>query len=374
MIKKEPRLQSLDIFRGFTIAAMILVNTPGDWNYIYPPLEHSKWNGCTPTDLVFPSFLFMAGVSIVFALQKKRAEAALHKGILVSAFRRMLLLIVIGLSIQLIYRWDFQHLRFPGVLQRIAVVYFISTLLYLKFSSRALNYIFAFALIGYYIIMTFVPVPDGHLPNLEPATNMAAYIDRWVFSVDHLYKPSGGIWDPVGLLSTLPAIGTTLFGVKVGVWLKRTDLDPRDKTIGLFIAGILAIVAGLIMDLFFPINKSLWTSSYVLYSAGICTVGFTLTYWFVDLKNRGKGLWPFLVFGTNAISAYILSEVSPGLIDLLTLNIHGQRVSGMKLLYSQLFLPFFSPQNASLLSAVCFVLFIWLLMLPLYRKHIIIKL
>lgn len=373
MMEKEPRLQSLDIFRGITIAAMILVNTPGDWGHIYPPLEHSKWNGCTPTDLVFPSFLFMVGISIVYALQKKKSELTLHGRILLTAFRRMALLIVIGLSIQLFYRFDFQHLRFPGVLQRIGVVYFIATILYLKLSTRALNYIIASALIVYYVIMTFIPVPDGHSPNLDPATNMAAYIDRLVFSADHLNRYTK-MWDPVGLLSTIPAIATTLFGIRAGVWLKQTDIDTPNKTVWLLIAGIFSIVAGLITDLFFPINKALWTSSYVLYSAGICTLGLTITYWFVDIKKYGKALWPFLVFGTNAISAYVLSEIVPGLIDLISVNTNNHRISGMKILYSQVFLSYLSPNNASLLSALCFVLFIWLLMYPLYKKHILIKL
>ena len=352
---------------------MILVNTPGDWGHIYPPLEHSKWNGCTPTDLVFPSFLFMVGISIVYALQKKKAEPGLHGRILLTASRRMVLLIVIGLSIQLFYRFDFQHLRFPGVLQRIGVVYFIATVLYLKLSNRTLNYIIAFTLIFYYVIMTFVPVPGGHPPNLNPATNLAAYIDRLVFSVDHLNRFTK-MWDPVGLLSTIPAVATGLFGIKAGIWLRRTDIDNQSKTIWLLIAGISAIVAGLITDIFFPINKALWTSSYVLYSAGICTAGLTITYWLVDIKQYGKGLWPFLVFGTNAISAYVLSEIVPGLIDLIKISINNRSVTGMKLLYSQLFLPHLSPENASLLSAVCFVLFIWLLMYPLYKKRILIKL
>ena len=373
MMEKEPRLQSLDIFRGITIAAMILVNTPGDWNHIYPPLEHSKWNGCTPTDLVFPSFLFMVGVSIVYALQKKKDEIRLHKGILLTALRRMVLLIAIGLGIQLFNHFDFYHLRFPGVLQRIGVVYFVSALLYIKFSSKALSFTLAIALIGYYLVMTFVPVPDGHSANLEPGTNIAAYIDRLVFSIDHLNRFTK-TWDPVGLLSTIPAVGTTLFGVKVGVWLRRTDIDTPNKTVWLLIAGIFSIVAGLITDLFFPINKALWTSSYVLYSSGICTLGLTITYWFADIKLYGKALWPFLVFGTNAISAYILSEIMPGIISLIKVHHNNHGIPGMKLLYSQLFLPYLSPENASLLSAVCFVLFIWLIMYPLYKKRILIKL
>ena len=373
MIIKEPRLQSLDIFRGITIAAMILVNTPGDWNNIYAPLAHSKWNGCTPTDIVFPSFLFMVGIAIVFALQTKKENPALHTRIIISAFRRMILLIAIGLSIQLFYHFDFEHLRFPGVLQRIAVVYFISTLVYLKGSNLFINYFFAGALIVYYLLMNFVPLPGGLAPNLEPGTNLAAYIDRFVFSVNHLNK-TAKTWDPVGLLSTLPAIGSTLLGVKVGELLKRRDINGSDKTLYLFIAGVLLVFTGMVVNLFFPINKPLWSSSYVLYAGGICILAFALCYWFVDIKGRGKGLWPFLVFGTNAISAYVLAEILPGLLDMLQVNSNGQTIKGSKILYTQLFAPYFSPRNASLFSAMVFVLFIWLLMYPLYRKHVMIKL
>lgn len=372
MTKKEPRLQSLDIFRGLTIAAMILVNTPGDWDHIYRPLEHSKWNGCTPTDLVFPSFLFMVGLSLVYALEKKKADKALHGQILLRAFRRMILLIAIGLSFQLFSHFDFHNLRYPGVLQRIGVVYFISTVLFLKFSTRALDYTIAIALIGYFLIMTLVPVPDGHSANLDPSTNIAAYIDRLVFSVKHLYKPAK-TWDPVGLLSTIPAIATTLFGVKVGLWLRRADVDPVNKANGLFVSGIILVLSGLAADLFFPINKALWSSSYVLYAAGICTLGLTLTYWFVDIKNRGKNLWPFLVFGTNAITAYILAEIMPSLIDLIRIHTEYGTISGRKILYNE-FLLCLSPNDSSALSAVCFVLFIWLILYPLYRRRIMIKL
>jgi predicted acyltransferase len=284
----------------------------------------------------------------------------------------MILLIAIGMSFQLFNHFDFQNLRYPGVLQRIGVVYFISTFLFLKFSTRALDYTIAIALIGYYLIMTLVPVPDGHPANLDPSTNIAAYIDRLVFSVKHLYKPAK-TWDPVGLLSTIPAIATTLFGVKAGLWLRKVDLEPVNKANGLFAAGIILVLGGLVADLFFPINKPLWSSSYVLYSAGICTLGLTITYWFVDIKKRGKNLWPFFVFGTNAITAYILSEIMPRMINLIRIHIGNDTTTGRKFLDNR-FLLYLSPNNASVLSAICFVFFIWLIMYPLYRKHIMIKL
>ena len=372
MIKKESRLKSLDLFRGLTVAAMILVNTPGDGDNVYPALEHSKWNGCTPTDLVFPCFLFMVGVSIVFALKNKRDDPHSHFKVLLGAFRRMIFIIAIGIGIQLFERFDFAHLRYPGVLQRIGVVYFISTFLYLKFNNRVLGYFFAFSLISYYIVMAFVSAPNGQLTNLEPATNMAAYIDRFVFTPIHMKKDTR-LWDPLGLLSTLPAIASTLFGVGVGLWLNRTDIENRDKVIHLFVLATISIVAGLFWNLFFPINKPLWSSSYVLYSAGICLLGFTITYWYVDINPGGKYLWPLLVFGKNAISAYILSEIMPTFINMIKVNWNGTKTDGMSFLSLQIFSGILSPRNASLLGACCFVFFIWLLMYPLFRKNIYFK-
>ncbi|OKS88587.1 acyltransferase family protein [Mucilaginibacter polytrichastri] len=369
---KPARLLSLDIFRGFTMAAMILVNDPGDWAHIYPPLEHAVWNGCTPTDLIFPSFLFMAGVSIVYAMQGKKADTANHTKMLLHAFRRMVTLIIISWLIQLFYHPSLSHLRFPGVLQRIAVVYFIATFLYLKSSQKALDWMLGISLVGYYIIMTFIPVPDGHAPNLEPETNMGAWIDRLVFTTNHLWA-SSKTWDPEGLLGVLPSVGTALFGMRVGTWIKRTDRDSNTKTAWLFTYGILAIVAGLIWDLFFPINKALWSSSYVLYAGGISTVGLTLAYWFIDVQGHKKLFWPFLVFGANSISAYILADIVPGLINFIKVNHNGKKMGGMDYLYQTLFAPHFSPVNASVIDALVFVLLIWVMMYPLYIKKIIIK-
>jgi predicted acyltransferase len=369
---KPPRLLSLDIFRGFTMAAMILVNDPGNWAHIYPPLEHSVWNGCTPTDLIFPSFLFMAGVSIVYAMQSKKIDTSGHTKILLHAFRRMVTLIIISLLVQLFYHHSLTHLRFPGVLQRIAVVYFICTFLYLKSTQKALDWMLGISLVGYYIIMAFIPVPDGHPANLDPETNMGAWIDRLVFTSNHLWA-SSKTWDPEGLLGVIPSIGTGLFGMRVGTWIKRTDRDSSTKTAWLFVYGILAIVVGMIWDLFFPINKALWSSSFVLYAGGISTVGLTLAYWFIDIQGYKKFFWPFLVFGTNSISAYILADIVPGLINLVKINHNGKTLPGMEYLYQTLFAPYFSPVNASVIDAIAFVLLIWVMMYPLYIKKIIIK-
>lgn len=371
-VEKKSRLLSLDFFRGLTIAGMILVNTPGDGDQVYAPLEHSKWNGCTPTDLVFPCFLFMVGVSIVYALESKKASPGNHRPIIFGALRRMLILIGLGLSIFLFYRPDFAHLRFPGVLQRIGVVYFICSLLYLKTSERTRDWLFVVILVSYYFVLNYMPVPDGHPANLIPEFNLAAWVDRAVFSTDHTYRFTKQ-WDPVGLLSTWPAIGTTLLGIRVGSILKKVGQDVNEKCVHLFLIGVTAIVLGLVTDLFFPINKSLWTSSYVLYTGGICTLGLTSAFWIIDVKGYKKYAWVFLVFGTNAISAYVLSEIMPGLINFLGILHHGHSVRGMKYLYEVILLPIFSPRNASLLSACIFVALIWLIMYILYKRKIVIK-
>ena len=247
---KSPRLLSLDVFRGVTIASMILVNDPGDWGHIYPPLEHSKWNGCTPTDLVFPFFLFIVGVSIVYAMEAKKAIFADHSKIILLSLRRALLILAIGWGTHLLFHPDLANLRFPGVLPRIAVVYFVCALLYLKTSQKTRDWLFAILLIGYYIAMNFIPVHGVGYANLEPSTNLGAWIDRTVLGTNHLWSDSK-TWDPEGLLGTFPAIATGLFGIRVGSWLKRKDRDDSVKVSWMFTYGVLALLGGLIWNLFF---------------------------------------------------------------------------------------------------------------------------
>lgn len=367
---KAPRLLSLDFFRGFTMAAMILVNDPGN-DHAYPPLEHADWNGCTPTDLIFPSFLFMIGVAIVYAMQSKK-ESGNHGKLIWHAFRRMVILILISWAISFAYNHHLSTLRIPGVLQRLAVSYFIGTILYLKTSDKTRYWIFALILIGYWAIMTFIPVPDGHPANLEKETNLGAWLDRLVFGTNHLWKHSK-TWDPEGLLGVITSVGTCLFGISVGQWIKRTDVEPGTKTAWLFFYGVLAIILGLIWNLFFPINKQLWTSSYVLYAGGISTLGLSLSYWFIDVQGRNKWVWPFVVFGVNSIVAYILSDFVAELINLIKVGYHGEKVGLLSYIYRSLMEPHLSAPNASLAYSLLFVFIIWLILLPLYRKKIYIK-
>jgi predicted acyltransferase len=362
-ITPKPRLLSLDVFRGITVAAMILVNNPGDWGHIYPPLEHSVWNGCTPTDLVFPFFLFIVGVSIVYAMESKIADTANHTKMIWSALRRGVILIVISLIKQITFH-GFGHLRFPGVLQRIGVVYFICAVLYIKTSQKTRDWLFAILLIGYCILMMYVPVPDTGHASLDPATNMGAWLDRLVFSTNHLWAESH-TWDPEGLLGTLPAIATGLFGIRVGTWLKREDREDPDKVSWLFTWGAVAVVAGLLWGLFFPVNKALWTSSFVLYTGGWATIALAACYWLIDVQGYKKYVSFFIPFGINAITAYVLSDFIPHYINKI-------RIGGASV-YQVVFEPYLSSFNASLVSAVMMTLLIWVLMRILYIRKIIIK-
>ncbi|TSD64862.1 DUF5009 domain-containing protein [Inquilinus sp. KBS0705] len=365
-ITKPGRLLSLDVFRGLTIACMILVNDPGDWGHIYAPLEHSEWNGCTPTDLVFPFFLFMVGVSIVYAMESKKASGASQSKMILAALRRTIILLLITWCSQLILRWNFDvsKLRLPGVLPRIALVYFICTILYLKTSQKTRDWLLVAVLIGYYIIMTFIPVPGVGYANLNPETNMGAWIDRLVFTTDHLWR-SSKTWDPEGLLGTLPAIGTGLFGIRVGSWLKRKDRDDSTKVSWMFTYGTIAVVIALFWDLFFPINKALWTSSFVLYTGGLATIGLAISFWLIDVQGHKRFTYPFVVFGANAITAYVLSGFIPHYLNLVHI--------GKKSIYEFFFAPYFSPVNASLAGAIFIVAVLWLVMWVFYKNKIFIK-
>jgi predicted acyltransferase len=212
--------------------------------------------------------------------------------------------------------------------------------------------------------MTFIPVPGVGYANLEPATNMGAWIDRLVFTTNHLWSESH-TWDPEGLLGTLPAVATGLFGIRIGTWLKRKDVDDNVKVSWMFTYGVIAVVAGLVWDLFFPINKALWTSSFVLYTGGLATIALALSYWLIDVQGRKRFTYPFVVFGANAITAYVLSGFIPHYMNMI-------KIGGLSI-YQTFFAPHFSPLNASLASAIFTVIILWLVMWILYLRKIIIK-
>lgn len=375
---KTARLLSLDVFRGLTVAGMILVNNPGDWGNIYAPLKHAEWNGCTPTDLIFPFFLFIVGVSISYALGSKK-ENTPHSKLIWAALRRALILFGLGLFLSLFPKVftepleAFKTVRIPGVLQRIGVVFFIAAVIFIKTKPKTQLRTMIALLIGYWLMMTFIPVPGVGYANLEPETNLGAWIDRGILTEAHLWK-SSRTWDPEGILSTIPAIGTALFGILVGTWLKRKDREDSQKISWMFSIGVLAVILGLIWDLFFPINKALWTSSYVLYAGGLATIGLALFYWLIDVQGYRKGTKAFVVYGVNAITVFFLSGLIPRIMNMIKVSMpDGREVGSREWLYQTYFTPNFSPINASLAYAIAFILF-WLIILWwMYKKNIIIK-
>lgn len=368
----KPRLLSLDVFRGITVAAMTLVNNPGSWGHIYPPLEHSEWNGCTPTDMIFPFFLFIVGVSIVYSMESRKQDPAQHKKLLWNVIRRGVILFLLGLILNLFPTFHFQSVRIPGVLQRIAIVYLITGLLYLYQNKKTLWIIFWVILVLYYLLMTFVPVPGMGYANLNPETNLGAWIDRSILTEAHLWK-SSVTWDPEGILTDFPAVATGIFGVLIGTYLKRKDREDAQKVAWLFSVGLLAVLLGLVVDLFFPINKALWTSSFVLYCGGLATIGLTLLYWLTDVQGYRRFTKFFVVFGVNPITVFFLSGIIPRIMSRITLLLDGKPVDSKTYLYETFFTPYFSPINASLAGGLTYV-FIWFIILWLmYRKNIIIK-
>ena len=366
----QQRLLSLDAFRGLTVAGMILVNNPGDWSHIYAPLEHAPWNGWTPTDLIFPFFLFIVGVSITFALSGDQTG---REPIIGKILKRSLTLFMLGLFLNFFPKFDITTVRIPGVLQRIALVYLACSLIFLKTTPRQQLYLLGVLLIGYWLLMTVVPVPGVGYANLEPTTNLAAWLDRTVITPAHVYKPAK-VWDPEGLLSTLPAIGTGIIGLLTGTWL-RSRRPQADKVAWLFTAGCGLTLGGLIWDGFFPINKALWTSSYVLLAGGLAMLGLALCYWLIDVQHLQKGARPFVAFGVNAITVFFLSGLIPRLMTLIKVNgPNGSRVGLKEYLY-QTFIapPFADPKNASLAGALTFVLIWCAILWWMYRKNVIIK-
>ncbi len=370
-VSRPRRLISLDVFRGSTIAAMILVNNPGDEVTAYWPLQHAAWNGWTPTDLIFPFFLFIVGVAMAFSFRSRQQLGQGRGKLLQHVLWRGLLILALGIFLNgFPNRYHLDHLRFYGVLQRIAVCYVITAILELWTDWRTQLAVAVACLIGYWVLMRFVPVPGFGVPNhsiplLDPDRNLVAWLDRKLL-MGHLYE---GTRDPEGVLSTIPAIATSLFGLLTGKWL-RTAYSPQRKAFAMGAVGIAVIVLGRIMNVWFPINKKLWTSSFVVFTAGLALVCLALCYWLIDAKQRRR-LWTrlILVFGTNAIASYFFAEV----IAHVFARVKIQGMSLQEQIYQHLFAPQASSPFSSLLYALTFVLVCWMAMAALYRKGIVIK-
>ena len=368
------RLISLDVFRGLTVMAMILVNNPGDWGHIYPPLEHAEWNGCTPTDLIFPFFLFIVGVSLVYALDGVKRQGGPQGAVLLRVLRRAAVLFGLGLLLSLYPKFDFPVVRVMGVLQRIALVFLGCSFIFLKTSWRTQVWLLVGFLIGYAVLMQLVPVPGFGPANLEPATNLGAWLDRLVFSEAHLWKQSK-TWDPEGLLGTLPALGTGLLGGLTAQWLRRRDQEPAAKVAWLFVAGGAITLLGLIWAPWFPINKALWSSPYVLYTGGLAMAGLAALYWICDVQGYRAWTRPALVYGVNAILVFCLSALISRTFGLFKLALPTGKTGGLKeWLYEWAITPYFQdPRNASLVGALLLIL-IWFGILNwMYKRGVVVK-
>jgi len=368
------RLMSLDLFRGATIALMILVNNPGNSAASYWPLDHAHWNGWTPTDLVFPFFLFIVGVAMAFSFTSRLQRGDSRARLLKHVLWRGAVLAAMGIFLNgFPNHYGFDHWRFYGVLQRIAICYVVVAVLELWADWRTQLAVVVACLVGYWLLMRFVPVPGFGIPThdiplLDPDRNIAAWLDRKLL-MGHLYERTR---DPEGIISTIPALATCAAGLLTGKWL-RTQNSMAKKTVAMVGVGALAIALGKVWNLWFPINKKLWTSSYVLFTAGMALVCLAVCYWIVDNK-RLRGWWTtlILVFGMNAIAAYFFAEVVAKLIE----TFHPGPAAGLSVqqwIYQRLFAPLLSPANASLLYALVFVAFCWSAMAYLYRKHIFLK-
>jgi predicted acyltransferase len=364
------RLKSLDAFRGFTVAAMILVNNPGSWSHVYPPLLHARWHGCTPTDLVFPFFLFSVGTSIHVAYQSKKASG-LTKTLWFKILKRTLIIFALGLFLSLFPSFHFETVRIPGVLQRISLVFLFCSLLYFYLSWRQQVLVFVAILLSYFVLMSLVPVPGIGPANLEMNTNLAAWLDNKLLR-GHLWIQTK-TWDPEGVLSTLPAIATGISGMLMGRLL-TSDAAMASKLYRLITIGVLLILLGLAWSITFPFNKALWTSSYVLYTSGLAIVMMSLFHWVIDYKRIYKWSKPLLWYGVNALTVFVTSGLLVKILLRTKITMPDEtKVSVWNYLFNTLFTPWLSPINASLAFALMWVVFFGIILSLLYRRNIIIK-
>lgn len=418
------RLTSLDIFRGLTIMMMTIVNNPGSWGSIYSPLEHAEWNGCTPTDLVFPFFIFIMGVATPFAIPNKTYDSKTFNKILVRSLRifclglflnffgkiifwgldgisllivkltitfavayallgnfntkvkTILVISVLGMLLFLAYSGieSYQDVRIPGVLQRIALVYFFSSVLYLKSTTKTQIIVAAILLIGYWALMALVPVPGIGAANFEKRTNLSAYIDN-IFLKNHMYGQTK-TWDPEGILNTIPAIASGIIGICIGQLLNsKTPKIEIVKKMCLFGFGL--IILGLIWNIKFPINKSLWSSSYVIYTSGIATLILCALYYTIEIANYKKWINLFLIWGVNPIFVFFFSGILSRGLSMIKLNhpgIPSEPLGIQSYFYKYGILPLFeNPMNASLAFALFYCLFWSVILWFFYKKKLIFK-
>lgn len=365
---------SLDLFRGITIAAMILVNNPGNGSP-YWPLDHAEWNGWTPTDLIFPFFLFIVGVSLVLSFASRLNHGAARGELLRHSLRRAAVIFAIGVALNAFPYYHVMPIRLPGVLQRIAVAYAFAVVLTLWTKTRGRIIAIVVLLAGYWAVMRFVHVPGFGLPGrdipfLDPNRNLAAWLDRALIP-GRLYEVTR---DPEGLLSTFPAIATAMLGVLTGDWL-RSSRKATTKAAGMFAFGMAGLIAGKALDLWvMPINKKLWTSSYVVFTAGFALVLLAACFWALDVKGwRGRWTVPFVAFGMNAIGIYTVASLVAKTLNRIHVFADGEKMNLHEYINMRYFEPLARPAVASLLYSLTFVTACAALVYVMYRKKIFFK-
>lgn len=395
MSARAERLVSLDVFRGMTVAGMLLVNNPGTWSAIYPPLEHAAWHGWTPTDLIFPFFLFIVGITTELSLRARRARGDDEGAILRQVFRRGALIFVFGLLLSgfPFFTWPpalpdaslvervvdrFAHWRVMGVLQRIGLAYLFGALLTWRTTLKQQIAILVTLLLGYWALMTLVPVPDtgvaGRFVLDKPDQLLSAWLDRAILGTNHLWV-GAKTWDPEGLLSTVPAIGTMMLGTFAGRWIARQERSLTDRLAGLFAVGAITMVLGLIWHWVFPINKSIWSSSYVLFTAGMGAVSLATCMWVIDVMQVRRWTFPFVVYGTNPMLAFLGSGLMARLISSLWTweKVTGGRTSAQAFVFNSMYASWLPLRDASLAYAISFVALWFLILWGAWKRGFVLK-
>jgi predicted acyltransferase len=395
MPESKPRLAALDVFRGLTVAGMLLVNDPGSWTAIYSPLEHAEWFGWTPTDLIFPFFLFIVGITTHLSLSARRARGDGDRELVKQILRRGALILLVGLLMTgfpyhqfyitlpggLVFdsrtpHLDLAHWRFTGVLQRIALCYTFGALLTLRTNVKQQVAILAVLLYGYWFAMTLIPVPGhgiGALMLGVPDGSIAAWLDRTILTTNHMWVGSK-TWDPEGLLSTIPAIGTVILGDLTGRWI-ATDRPLPEKLNAMFTAGALAMMTGLMWHWSFPIAKNIWTSSYVLFTAGMAALSIAACMWLIDVQKITWWTKPWIIYGTNPLFAFVASGFLGRLLyTLIRVPSKDGLIPLQAWIFNTAFAPWLDPKDASLAFAIAWVMLFMGLLTWLYRRNIVIKL
>ncbi|HEY0776797.1 MAG TPA: DUF5009 domain-containing protein [Gemmatirosa sp.] len=392
------RLLSLDVFRGITVAAMLLVNDPGSWEHIYPPLEHAPWNGWTPTDLIFPFFLFIVGITTQLSLGARRAAGADEAAITRQIVRRGALIFLFGLLLnwfpfvqwgelkgvadptvlqRVLYRLE--HLRIMGVLQRIGLAYAAAGLITMRTTLKQQVIILAVLLYGYWWAMTLLPVPgSGGVQGMyvlgRPGLTLDAWVDRTLLRPDHLWVGGNRVRDPEGLFSTVPAIGTAMLSNFAGRWIGERERSLAERINGLYAAGTIAIMGGLMWHWVFPINKSLWTSSFVLFTAGMACIALATCMWVIDAQRVAGWTRPFAIYGTNPMIAFVGSGVLARCIySIFHVQIDGERTSLVDAFYDKVLTRWLEPRDASLAFALLFVGFWYVVLAWCWKRKIIFR-